>query len=183
MKFRLQLTREALNGRWARTSAAAILVFLLLLWLDRSLYAATGAGIVALQQAAAGTDVRFILDRWQDQQDASLAGFLVGLDFLFVPLYAAALYYGAVVARETFAPDFGLRRRFLDALTMVPLLAAAADIAENLLELVMLRSGPSDALVSLAGTATAIKNAGIGLGLVLSLAAAVVLLFRRRKPR
>jgi hypothetical protein len=182
MKFRLQLTKDALYGRWAWTSAAAILVLLPLIWLDRTLSAATGAGILALQQAAGGADVRFILDRWQDQQDASLAGFLVGLDFLFIPLYAAALYYGAVVARETFAPDFGLWRRFLDALTAVPLLAAAADVAEDILEVVMLRSGPSDALVALAGTATAIKNAGIAAGLILSLAAAV-LLFRRRKPR
>jgi hypothetical protein len=183
MKFRLQLTKDALYGRWAWTSAAAILVFLPLLWLDRTLGAATGDGILALQRAANGADVRFILDRWQDQQDASLAGFLVGLDFLFIPLYGAALYYGAVVARETFAPGFGLWRRFLDALTMVPLLAAACDAAENLLELAMLRSGPSDALVSLAGTATAIKNAGIAVGLILSLAAATALLFRRRKPR
>jgi hypothetical protein len=180
MKFKLQLTKDALFARWAWTGVGAILVFLVLQLLDGLLQARTGFGTLNLQSAATGADVRFIMDRWQSPADAALAGFLLGGDFLFIPLYGAALYFGAIAARETFAPRPCGKRRLLDALTVAPLVAVAADVCENTLEFAMLLNGPTNTLAGLAFNAAVLKFAAFVIGLVLSATTLLALAARRK---
>ena len=95
----MQLSRKALNARWAWTSAAAISALLVLILSDTYLRARTGFGAVDLQGVKTGWGIRVILDRWTSPPDATLAGFGLGFDYLFMPLYAVALYLGTIAAR------------------------------------------------------------------------------------
>jgi hypothetical protein len=181
MTFKLQISRQTLISRWRWTSLAAVLAFLVLFACDRALKVATGFGTADLQGVFDAAYVRGILDHWQNPADAAFAGFLLGFDFLFIPLYGAALYFGAVAARDRFAVKSGTVRRLFDALTLLPPIAALCDIAENVIELAMLRFGPNALLADVACRATSVKYVGLLAGLVLSLAAAVASFAKKHK--
>ncbi len=183
MKFRLQLSKTGLNRAWGWTTVGAVAVFLVLNMLDTALKSRTGFGTADLQFAADSWGFRSILDHWQVPADMGSAGFLLGLDFLFIPLYGAALFFGAVAARELLAPQPGTKRRLIDALGMAPLLAAACDAVENVLEFSMLLHGPSDLPAALAHEVSLVKYVGLLVGIVLSLTAALALLAKRRRTR
>ena len=164
----MQLSRKALNARWAWTTGAAVAVLVALNLVEGALKARTGYGTLDLQGVGSGWGIRVVMDHWTSPPDSVLAGFALGLDFLFMPLYAAALFFGAIAALDRFAPRPGRRRRILALLALAPIGGAICDVLENSLELVMLTGGPTDALARLALEATAAKYVGVAVGLVLS---------------
>ena len=178
----MQLSRKTLDASWWRVSLAAIVLFAVLNLLDTVLRARTGLGVADLQGLSSGWAVRAALDHWTSPPDAALAGFGLGLDYLFMPLYGTALYLGAIEARERLAPAQGVRRRIMTLLAMAPVAGALLDACENALQLTMWVLGPTDTLAALALQATAGKYAGAIIGLVLSLIAAAARLMRG-KPK
>ena len=176
----MQLSRRALNVRWAWTSAAAVAALGVLNLADTALRARTGYGAADLQGVTTGWGIRVILDHWSNPTDSALAGFGLGFDYLFMPLYAAALYFGAIVARERFAPATGLLRRVMALLAVAPIAAAVFDACENALELAMLTHGPSDALAAMAAEATTGKWVGIVAGLILTLLGLIGLVIKKK---
>ena len=177
----MQLSRKALNARWAWTSLAALVALAVLVWLDAILRAKTGYGAGDLQGVRGAWGVRVIMDHWAAPPDSALAGFVLGFDYLFMPLYAAALYFGAIAARERFAPRPGRAHRILEFLAVAPVAGALCDACENGLQIFMLTHGPNPALTLLAVEATTVKFVGVFVGLVLSLAAAVGFFFKRKE--
>lgn len=176
----MQFNRKALNARWAWTSAAAIALLVILNLLDGLLKDKTGFGTASLQWVPTGWGIRVIVDHWTNPPDAVLAGFVLGLDFLLIPLYGAALFFGALAAIERFAPARGNLQRLMTRLALAPIAAAIADAVENGLQLYMLTHASTNTMASFALEATAIKWAGIGIGVILSL---VGLVGRFVKPR
>lgn len=175
MKGTFRFSQHGLNICWGASAVVAVLLFAAIYALNSVLVTRSGVGLFDLNAATSAPKVRFIMDRWQLASDASLSGLLLGIDFLWIPFYAVALYLGAVMARERFAPS-GFRRRLFNALTAVPLLAAACDIAENILQAKMLVNGPDVVSAAMASEVSGIKVAGFLIGLVLTLAAALVAL-------
>lgn len=167
----MQLSRKALNARWAWSSGAAIVLLVVLNLLDSVLKAKTGYGTADLQGVGTGWGIRTIVDHWISPPDAALAGFLLGLDFLFMPLYGAALFFGSLAALDRFAPESGRLNRIMSLLALAPIGAAICDALENSFEIYMLTHASTDTIASLALEATAAKYLGILIGLVLTLAA------------
>jgi hypothetical protein len=177
----MQLSRKALNARWAWTSAAAFAALMVLSLADTVLKAKSGYGAADLQNVPTAWGIRSIMDRWISPPDLALAGFGLGFDYLFMPLYGAALFFGAIAARERFAPKPGPVRRTLAALAIAPVIGALFDACENALQMIMLTNGPSQTLTTLAAEATAAKFAGIAIGLALTLAAVVGMFVKRKE--
>lgn len=174
----MQLSRKALNARWAWTTAAAVVVLVVLYLLDSELKARTGYGTVSMQWVGSGWGIRMIADRWISPPDAVLAGFTLGLDYLFMPLYGAALFFGSLAALDRFAPKPGRLRRIMTLLALAPIGAALCDAIENALEILMLSRAATTTLASFALEATAAKWLGVLIGIVLSLAALAGRLWR-----
>jgi hypothetical protein len=176
----MQLSRKALNARWAWTAAAAIVVLIALNLIDSHLRAKTGFGTANMQGVDTGWGLRVIADHWTSPPDAVLAGFALGLDYLLIPLYGAALFFGSLVAMDRFAPQPGRLRRIMTLLALAPVGAAICDAIENALDLLMLQSAATDMLAAIALEATAAKYIGILVGVVLSLAALVGRFVKRK---
>jgi hypothetical protein len=177
----MQLSRKVLNARWAWTSAAAVAALAVLGLTDTILKAKAGYGAADLQNVPTAWGIRWIADHWTSPPDSVLAGFGLGFDYLFMALYGAALFYGAIAARERFAPQPGRMRRILSALAMAPVAGALFDACENGLQMVMLTQGPNQVLATLAAEATAAKFAGVFIGLALTLAAVVGMFVKRKE--
>jgi hypothetical protein len=175
----MQLSRKALNSRWAWTSVGAIAVLVVLNLVDTWLRAKSGYGTADLQFMQVGAIYAAIL-AWSTLPNAVLAGFGLGLDFLFMPLYAAALFYGSVAAVDRFAPKEGRLRRVLTVFAMAPVAAAIFDACENALQIAMLTGGPTATFAAYAMQATTAKYAGIAIGLVLTLGGVAGLFWKRR---
>ena len=86
---------KTLYFRWAWTFAAAVAVFAVLAYVDLKLKAETGWGTVDLQHVWTANGVRAITIAWLARRDAVMAGFNLGFDYLFMPLYGANNGYGA----------------------------------------------------------------------------------------
>lgn len=173
------ISKQTLCRLWALTGVAALLTFAVLRALETILQAKTGIGTVNLQMAETGPEFRFLMDRWQDPAAATLSGFSLGFDFLFIPLYGAALYLGALFARDRFAARPGTGRRILNALTLAAPIAALCDIAEDILELTMLMRGPNDVLTAFAFDASTMKFAALAIALLVNIAAIAGLLVKK----
>lgn len=171
MKF--QIPVRSLNRRWAWTSVCALGAFALLAILDTRLKSATGFGTADLQRATTVDDVNLILVAWSTSRRAVLAGFNLGFDYLFMPLWGFALFYGALAARERFAPNPGTARRAMAFLCAIPLAGMLLDAAENATELSWILRGVTDKDVLLGATLTDAKWLCVFLGLALSLLALV----------
>lgn len=169
MKFAIPV--RSLNRRWAWTSICAIGAFAVLAILDRKLKSATGYGTADLQRATTAYDVDLIAAAWAPSRGIILAGFNLGFDYLFMPLWGFALFYGVLAARERFAPRPGAWRRILGFLSAVPLAGMLFDAAENAIELGWLLRGFSDRDVLIGSTVTDAKWLCVMIGLLLSLAA------------
>ncbi len=163
--------------RWAVTSILAIAAFAVLLWLDNRLKTETGYGTLDLQKAGTADAVNRILFTWRLQSQALLAGFNLGFDYLFMPLWGFAFYYGGLAARDAFAPRWLLRIATLIA--AIPLAGALLDMAENGMEAWMLVHGASDPFAGWAFTVSSVKNMTFGVGLVLWVLGLLGALFRR----
>ncbi len=167
---------------WAWTTLLAVVAFAILAVTDSKLKAATGFGTLDLQSARTALDAKRVFSAWIDRQHAAAAGFGLGFDYLFMPLYAMAFYFSAILAREAFAPKRGLARRAIDYLGFVPLVGAVADAVENGLEFTMLSGGATDALAADAFAATQVKFVCFYVGLALLLAG-VAGFVKLRRPK
>lgn len=167
MKF--QIPVRSLNRRWAWTSICAIGAFAVLAILDTVLKRSTGYGTADLQRATTIDDVNLILAAWSTSRQAILAGFNLGFDYLFMPLWGFALFYGALAARERFAPNPGTARRILMFLAVVPLAGMLLDGVENATELGWIMKGVTEKTVMIGSTATDAKWLCVAIGLLLSL--------------
>jgi len=114
---------------------------------------------------------------------AMRAGFIWGLDYLLMPLYAAAFFYSGILTREAFAPRPGRLRRILTLLAAVPIAGAVLDGVENALEFGMMLSRPSDELARIAFTISNAKWAALYVGLGLWLGAILARQQERQQRR
>ena len=180
MEAEVQFSRKALIARWAWTAGLTVAFLIVLNLLDGLLKVRTGYGTADLQWLGKGWDARVIADHWTSPPNAMLAGFVLGLDYLFMPLYAAALFFGSLVALDRFAPRPGQRRRIMTLLAFAPVAAAICDAVENAVQFMMLTHAATDTLASFALEATAGKYLGILIGVVLSLAALLGRVWKRK---
>jgi hypothetical protein len=151
----MRITRQMLVRRWAIASISAALVFAVLLALDLRLKALSGFGTADLQAYSTANQYRRAFMAWPSMY-AVRAGFDWGLDYLLMPLYAAAFFYSGILTREAFAPRPGRARRILTTLAAVPLAGALLDAGENGLQFSMMLWGATD---SWAGVAAMLSHA------------------------
>jgi hypothetical protein len=175
----MRITRQMLVRRWAITSISATLVFAVLLALDLRLKALSGFGTADLQTYSTANEYRRAFMAWPSMY-AVRAGFDWGLDYLLMPLYAAAFFYSGILAREAFAPRPGRVRRILTTLAAVPLAGALLDAGENALQFSMMLWGATDTMAGLAAMLSHAKWAALVVGVVLLLGAIVAQLAARK---
>lgn len=173
---------KTLLRRWEWLTLFAIAAFVILYFLDGALKNATGYGTVDLQSAQSQAEFQRIFFAWIIQKHAATAGFSLGFDYLYMPLYGLSFFYSGIIAREAFFPQKGWLRRIMNYLVLVPLAGALADAAENALEFSMLVSGATDEMAALAYRATNAKMICFYVGLLL-LAAALAGFFKLRAPK
>ena len=178
----MRITKAALNRRWAISTGLAVAVFAALSMLDVSLRALSGLGTADLQGFALGAQYRAAASAWAPAPIALRAGFSLGFDYLFMPLYAASFFYSGIIAREAFAPRPSRLRRLFTLLAAVPIAAAVLDAFENIVEMSLLLNGASDALARLAFTISNAKMMAVYVGLVL-LAGAILAQVQERQKR
>ncbi|HEV2563200.1 MAG TPA: hypothetical protein VGT78_13760 [Rhizomicrobium sp.] len=174
------MTVKALYFRWAWTTIAAIAVFAVLAYVDLKLKAETGWGTVDLQKVWTANGVRAITIAWLARRDAAMAGFNLGFDYLFMPLYGFAFYYGTIAARLAFAPKPGGFRRIMTLLAAVPLAGAIFDCVENALETAMFVGTPTDQLAAISYAATNAKMTCFYIGAAMSLLGLVGVFVKRK---
>lgn len=179
----MRITRQMLVRRWAIASILAALVFAVLVALDLRLKALSGVGTVDLQTFSSGADYRIAFWAWGRSLYAVRAGFNWGLDYLLMPLYAAAFFYSGILAREAFAPRPGRARRIFSLLAAVPIAGALLDACENAAQFSMMLWGATDAGARLAATLSHAKWMALLVGVVLLVGAVLgLVLERQEKP-
>jgi hypothetical protein len=157
---------------------AAITMLLILSLLDAPLRDA-GDGIIPLETAGSVAAATRITDPWRASGVLENAAFGLGLDFLFAPLYAAALAGASVAAAAAFRRRgrVGLAR----AGSVVAWLATAAalfDWIENAALAVILLDEVEDPWPAVALAAAIPKFAGVFVALIYSAAGGVLALRR-----
>ncbi len=167
---------------WLWVTLMAIAAFAVLFIMEGRLKTATGFGVHDLQSMGTAIGYKRALAGWIAREHAATAGFSLGFDYLFMPLYALSFYFSAMLAREAFAPKRGIARRAIDYLGFVPLVGAIADAVENALEFVQLSAGPTDGGAYAAFVASGIKSTCFYVGLLLLLAG-VAGVIRLRRPK
>ena len=166
----MRITKQVLTRRWAISSVLAALVFAVLAWSDLRLKSLSGFGTADLQGFATAEQYRQAFMVWPSRY-AGRAGFNWGLDYLLMPLYAAAFFYSGILAREGFAPHPGQLRRILTLLSAVPIAGAVLDAVENALQLGMLLSDPTNEAARIALSVSNAKWVAIYVGVALWLGA------------
>jgi hypothetical protein len=166
----MRITKQVLTRRWAIFSVLAALVFAVLAWSDLRLKSLSGFGTADLQGFATAEQYRHAFLVWPSHY-AVRAGFIWGLDYLLMPLTAAAFFYSGILARETFTPRPGRLRRALTMLAAVPIAGALLDAAENALQLGMMLSGATDQMARIALSVSNAKWMAIYVGAALWLGA------------
>ena len=121
----MRISKQLLVRRWAITTILAAVVLAVLAWSDLRLKALSGYGTADLQGYATATQYGRAFMAWWPALYAVRAGFNWGLDYLLMPLYAAAFYYSGILTREAFAPRPGRPRRLLTLLAAVPTVLVA----------------------------------------------------------
>jgi len=171
-----------LKARWGWTSLLALVVMGALWAIDTSIIARSGQGIMQWEAARNAPEMNRLISAWIATGAAPRMAFLLGLDYLYMPSYGFALFYGTLAAREAFARRPGAARRLLTTLAFAPLVGAVFDVFENAFEAKMLFAGSvSPQLASIAYATTMMKFAFIAIGLACSLAAIVGLFMGRLK--
>lgn len=171
-----------LKARWALATLLALIVMGALWAVDTAIIAQSGQGIMQWEAAKTAPEMNRLISAWIATGAAPKMGFLLGLDYLYMPSYGFALFYGTLAAREAFARTPGAARRLLTTLAFAPLVGAAFDVFENAFEAKMLFAGSaSPQLASIAYATTLMKFAFIAIGLVLSLAGVAGLFTGRLK--
>jgi hypothetical protein len=167
---------------WFWLTLLALAAFAVLYVLEQRLKAATGFGTLDLRSAQTAYDYKRVFAAWIAREHAGTAGFSLGFDYVFMPLYALSFYFSAMLAREAFAPKKGLFRRLIDYLGFVPLVGALADAVENALEFSMLSGGATDGGAHAAFVASNVKSTCFTVGLIL-LVAGVAGVLKLRRPK
>jgi len=178
----MRITKQSLVRRWTLTTVLAAAVYAVLAWSDLRLKTLSGFGTADLEHFSTAAQYQQVLLVWPSLY-ALRAGFNLGLDYLLMPLYAAAFFYSGILTRETFAPRPGRARRILTLLAAVPIAGAVLDAAENALELNMMLSGATDSLARIAFTISNAKWMAITVGLALLLGAVLARQQERRKAQ
>jgi hypothetical protein len=178
----MRITKQTLTHRWAITTFLGLVVFAILTVSDLRLKALSGYGTADLQGFTSALQYQAAFMVWPSLY-AVRAGFNWGLDYLLMPLYAAAFFYSGILAREAFAPRPGRLRRILTLLSAVPIAGAALDAAENAIEFSMMLHGPTDGLARIAFTISNAKWMAIYVGVALLLGAIMGRAQERAKKR
>lgn len=178
----MRITKQTLTRRWAITTVLGMVVFAVLALSDLRLKALSGYGTADLQGFSTALQYQAAFMVWPSLY-AVRAGFNWGLDYLLMPLYAAAFFYSGILAREAFAPRPGRLRRILTLLSAVPIAGAVLDAIENALELSLMLNGPTDSLARIAFTISNAKWMAIYVGLALLLGAVMGRAQERHRAR
>jgi hypothetical protein len=176
----MRISKQTLIRRWALCAAATMAVFLVLAWSDQRLKALSGFSTADLQAYSTAAQYRQVFRHWPSLY-AVRAGFNWGLDYLFMPLYAAAFFYSAIMAREALPTRMGRLRRILTMLSAVPIAGALLDAVENALELEQMLSGPSDQLAQIAFSVSNAKWLACYVGLILFAGAVLAQILKGKK--
>lgn len=179
----MRISRTTLTRNWLWSTLATLLVGAVLGMLDTRLKLLSGAGTADLQNFNSAAEFAVAFHAWGVHAWLARAGFNLGFDYLFMPLYAVAFFYSGILTMETFAPRPGLLRRLLTLAAMAPVAAAGLDAVENALQLTMLWNGPTDGLAAIAHTVSTAKWVGITLGFALLLGAVLAQVQAWQKAR
>jgi hypothetical protein len=163
----MRLSRSTLTRNWLWSTLAALVVGAVLGTLDARLKLLSGAGTADLQGFTTAAQFAVAFHAWGVHAWLARAGFNLGFDYLFMPLYAVAFFYSGILTLEAFAPRPGLLRRLLTLAALVPVVAAGLDGIENAPELSMLWNGPTDSLAAAAHMVSTAKWLGLVVGLAL----------------
>lgn len=176
--------------RWPRANrrrlllaviAAAIALQVVLALLDGPLRD-TGDGTIAFEVAGSPERSGEIVAGWRAEGLVANAAFIDGLDFLFAPLYAAAIAGACVAAAGAWRRRGRERVAALGAATAWAATAAAAfDWIENTALAVILLDGPSSPWPAIALVAAIPKFAGTLAGLLFALSGAALALGGRSR--
>lgn len=179
-----RIGRNNLYRLWTWTCLTAAILFLILVLLDRGLSGQTSIGVFDLQNLSTAAQYQTAHNIWIRADVAMRVGFALGLDYLFMPLYAVALFCSGLVVQDCYMPKAALVRRVLAVATLVPLFGALLDALENALELYLLMPNHgSDMLAELAFRLSNAKMACFYVGLALLLAALFGLRMRRMQKK
>ncbi len=179
----MRIARATLMKSWTRFSVLAALVFAVLAYLDYRLKALAGVNTADMGGFSSKVEFQAAFVVWRPLDLAVRAGFNLGLDYLLMPLYAAAFFYSGIVAAEGLAPRPGRTRRIILAMIWVPVIGAFAGACENALHLSMLFQGTAnDTLVMASGIANRVKMVALMVGLLLFVGA-VMARFQERRAR
>jgi hypothetical protein len=179
----MRISRSTLNRNWLWSTLATILVGAVLGGLDARLKLLTGASTGDLQDFATAAQFEAAFHAWGVHAYLARAGFNLGFDYLFMPLYAVAFFYSGILTMEAFAPRPGLLRRLLTLAAMAPVAATGLDAVENALELTMLWNGPTDGLAGIAHTVSTAKWVGVMTGFALLVGAVLARVQAWQKAR
>jgi uncharacterized membrane protein len=178
----MRLTKQSLVRRWLLTTVLGAMVFAVLAWSDFRLKSLSGYGTQDLQGFSTAAQYRQAFLVWPSLY-AVRAGFNWGLDYLLMPLYAAAFFYSGILTREAFAPRPGRLRRILTLLAAVPIAGAVLDGVENGLEFWMMLTRPTDEMARIAFTVSNAKWMALYVGLALLLGALMARQVERQQRR
>ena len=149
----------------AAIAVAAILLAALMV-VDQPLRTpAAPNGIVSFELAGSLDNSRQIIDSWSIDAKVA-AGMSLGLDYLFLLIYAAAIAMGCELAAQRtsqWRPAFG---RLGMLLAWSQLIAAACDMVENLLLFILLQGSTVQHLPALARGCALVKFSLVGAGLL-----------------
>jgi hypothetical protein len=135
-------------------------------------------GVLSLQFAGDVEDVGRILRSWSPRARA-VAAFSLGLDYLYMPIYAAgASFLGAKLALAARHRGRSGLAAWVAVVAWLPWLAAAADATENAAALELVLGGPDDPWPTVVLTAALTKYALLALVIVTLLAGTAVLIMR-----
>lgn len=148
---RLSASPAQRRALFRTTLSATLLVMAALGWVDAQLRGdASPHGIISFEFSWSLEGARRIMRQWDEQAKGWLAGFSLGLDFLWLPLYSTAIASALLLGDPT-----PWRRR----LAWSQWLAALLDAVENVCLLALLGGAPSDAAAKTAAVCAAIKFA------------------------
>jgi hypothetical protein len=177
----MRIARNTLHRKWLWSTLGAIAVGTVLGVLDARLKALSGAGTLDLQGFTTGAQYQAAIHAWSQKAWLACAGFNLGFDYLFMPLYALCFFYSGVIVMDVFAPD-GIWRRLLGMAALAPLAAAGLDMVENALQLCMLWNGPGDLLAATARSVSAAKWVGVYIGVALLAGSLFARIWPRSRP-
>ena len=178
----MRIAKATLTKAWIWSSGLAVAVFAVLTLLDYRLKALSGVNVTDLSGFSSWAQFQLAFRAWARAPFAARAGFNLGFGYLLMPLYAVSFFCSGIIAAEGLAPKPGTLRRVIMAAIWVPVIAAFADAIGNGLYLAMLAASPSEALATLAASASRIKTVGLLVGLALFVAAALAW-FQARQAR